>query len=104
MEESKQVPILCVQNPKEPVYINHFYILPVDSEIIIDFNSVNYRETLKHVKDGQPSEIHINPITSIQMRKEVAMDLFRELAARLMPVQPPQTSEVSQNNTEESKK
>lgn len=90
MEETKRVPILADKEPKNPEYINHFYILPVESEIVIDFNTINYHETLKHVENNQSTEIHINPVVSIQMRREVAMDLFKELAARLMPIQQPQ--------------
>ena len=91
MEETKQIPIVSNVEPKKAEYANHCYVLPIDSEIVIDFNAINYHETLKHIKDGQPEEIHVTPIATIQMNKEIAMNLLKDLASHLMPPMAQQT-------------
>ena len=97
-DENKAISIPIVYNTEtsKPVYINHFQIYPITSEIVIEFNTVDYKGTIKSSKNGQPTELHVDPVVTLQIQKDTAMDLLQNLARLLIPQQPQQQPPVAE--------
>lgn len=89
------IPIIYNQESGKPVYVNNFQLYPITSELVIEFNTVDYKATLKSAKNGQPTELHVDPVITLQIQRETAIDLFNNLARLLIP---PQKQEPNQED------
>lgn len=103
-DENKVLSIPIVYNTEtgKPVYVNNFQIYPITSEIVIEFNTVDYKGTIKSSKNGKPTELHVDPVITLQIQKDTAMDLLQNLASLLIPQQqqqpPVANAEPVENN------
>mgnify|MGYP003398846266 CR=1 FL=1 len=85
MNEPRPTKIVYNTEGEEPVYINNFQLYPVASEIVLDLNKIDYKKTFKAAVNGQPTDIYVNPVITIQLQRDVAMDLLQNLARLLIP-------------------
>lgn len=85
MNEPRPIKIVYNKEGDEPVYINNFQLYPVASEIVLDLNKIDYKKTFKAAVNGQPTDIYVNPVITIQLQRDVAMDLLQNLARLLIP-------------------
>ena len=85
MNEQRPTKIVYNKEGDEPVYINNFQLYPVASEIVLDLNKIDYKKTFKSAVNGQPTDIYVNPVITIQLQRDVAMDLLQNLARLLIP-------------------
>lgn len=102
MNEQRLTKIVYNTEGEEPVYINNFQLYPVASEIVLDLNKIDYKKTFKSAVNGQPTDIYVNPVITIQLQRDVAMDLLQNLARILVPQQP-QPQDPNPETPEQSK-
>ena len=93
MNENQPIQIVYNHEHGKPEYINNFQIYPITSEIIIEFNQIDYKGTFRSSKNGQPTELHVEPVLTVQLQKETAMDLLYNLQRLLVPQQQPKPAE-----------
>ncbi len=93
MNEPRPTKIVYNKEGDEPVYINNFQLYPVASEIVLDLNKIDYKKTFKAAVNGQPTDIYVNPVITIQLQRDVAMDLLQNLARLLIPQEQQQPQE-----------
>ena len=102
-QNNQSLPIIYNSEHGKPVYVNNFQIYPVTAEIVMEFNSIDYKGTFKSAtRNGQPTEIRVDPVVTIQLQREAAMDLLQNLARLLVPQQP-QQQEPKPETPEQSK-
>lgn len=85
MSENKPIVLKYSEEHKKPVCANNFQLYPVSSEVVIEFNSIDYPTTFKKSSDGNPSDIYVDPVITLQFPRDVAISLFQNLARLLMP-------------------
>lgn len=99
MSENKPIVLKYSEEHKKPVCANNFQLYPVSSEVVIEFNSIDYPTTFKKSTDGNPSDIYVDPVITLQLPHDVAMSLMQNMAQLLMPrenkqEQPQKTEDV----------
>ena len=102
MNEPKPMPIRYNKDGEKPVYINNFQLYPIASEIVLDLNSIDYKKTFKAVVNGQPTEIYVDPVITIQLQRDTAMDLLQNLARLLIPQEQPKQEPEEPKQIEEN--
>lgn len=102
MNEPRPAKIVYNTEGEEPVYINNFQLYPVASEIVLDLNKIDYKKTFKAAVNGQPTDIYVNPVITIQLQRDVAMDLLQNLARLLIPQEQPKQEPEEQKQIEEN--
>ena len=102
MNEPKPMPIIYNKEGEKPVYINNFQLYPIASEIVLDLNSIDYKKTFKAAVNGQPTEIYVDPVITIQLQRDTAMDLLQNLARLLIPQQQEQHEPEKPKQIEEN--
>ncbi len=102
MNEPRPTKIVYNKEGDEPVYINNFQLYPVASEIVLDLNKIDYKKTFKAAVNGQPTDIYVNPVITIQLQRDVAMDLLQNLARLLIPQEQQKQEPEEQKQIEEN--
>ena len=102
MNEPRPAKIVYNTEGEEPVYINNFQLYPVASEIVLDLNKIDYKKTFKAAVNGQPTDIYVNPVITIQLQRDVAMDLLQNLARLLIPQEQQKQEPEEQKQIEEN--
>lgn len=102
MNEPRPTKIVYNKEGDEPVYINNFQLYPVASEIVLDLNKIDYKKTFKAAVNGQPTDIYVNPVITIQLQRDVAMDLLQNLARLLIPQEQPKQEPEEPKQIEEN--
>ena len=102
MNEPRPAKIIYSKEGDEPVYINNFQLYPVASEVVLDLNKIDYKKTFKAAVNGQPTDIYVNPVITIQLQRDVAMDLLQNLARLLIPQEQQKQEPEEQKQIEEN--
>ena len=102
MNEPRPAKIVYNTEGEEPVYINNFQLYPVASEVVLDLNKIDYKKTFKAAVNGQPTDIYVNPVITIQLQRDVAMDLLQNLARLLIPQEQQKQEPEEQKQIEEN--
>lgn len=82
---SEQLTLKYKKEHNTPVHANNFQLYPIPSEVVIEFNSIDFPTTFKNSPNANPNEIFVDPVITLQLPRETAMSLFQNLARLLIP-------------------
>lgn len=83
MEETNQPKIQLEMNEEHsnPLFSNNVQIFPpLTPEIVLEFNRIDQKKTWKNSENGKPSKIFLEPVVSVQLSQNAALDVLKTLA------------------------